>query len=96
MDENHLTLVVPNGGESGLISHGEKYFVPYREDHLNPASKWLVDVPREIAAHLTGRGGFLIVGPVDNEPPVPAAEHRRALDRIAELEGQIASQGTGR
>jgi hypothetical protein len=53
-----VTLVVPIGAESAPISHGMTQFPPYLADHMDLASRWLVDVPAEIAAHLTHNGGF--------------------------------------
>jgi hypothetical protein len=53
-----MTLVCPPGAADGLISHGTQHFAPYRENHRNPDSRWLVDVPSEAAQHLLYKGGF--------------------------------------
>ncbi len=53
-----VTLILPSGAQDGKISHGDKEFVPYREDHRDPSSKWLVDVPSEVARHLCWNAGF--------------------------------------
>jgi hypothetical protein len=58
-----LTLVCPPGAESGSIAHGDREFRPYRADHRDPSSPWLVDVPREAAQHLCWNGGFRLFAP---------------------------------
>ena len=55
-----LTLIVPNGAQDAPISHGIESFSPYREDHTNPASRWLVEVSREAAVHFLHNAGFAL------------------------------------
>lgn len=54
-----MILVVP-GGEAHAypISHGTGSFEPYRADKTDPNSRWLVDVPGEVAVHLLHNAGF--------------------------------------
>jgi hypothetical protein len=55
-----VILICPAGAQDGKISHGDREFVPYREDIHNPRSRWLVRVPQgEVAFHLCRVGGFL-------------------------------------
>lgn len=63
-----ITLACPSGAEGYAISHGAAQFIPYREDHKNPASRWLVDVPPEAALGLTHTGGFVMVQPAAAVP----------------------------
>ena len=69
-----LTLALPIGGETGPISHGTVTYSPFREDHNDPASRWLVTVPTEVAAHLIGKGGFIVVdhqlAPAEERAPI--------------------------
>ncbi len=58
------TLILPPGAENGPISDGVTAFVPYREDHTNPLSRWMVDVPPDVAGRLIGVGGFIVAGKV--------------------------------
>jgi hypothetical protein len=54
-----VILICPAGAQDGKISHGDREFLPYREDIHNPRSRWLVRVPRgEVAFHLCRVGGF--------------------------------------
>jgi hypothetical protein len=53
-----MILVVPPGAECAPISHGTAKYHPYRADHTNPNSQWLVEVPPEVARHLIHNGGF--------------------------------------
>jgi hypothetical protein len=54
-----ITLIVPAGAELAPISHGDRNWVPYREDVENPHSRWLVRVPRgEISYWFCQKGGF--------------------------------------
>jgi hypothetical protein len=60
MADDMVILVCPRGAENGAISHGEREFKPWREDVENPNSRWLVRVPRGIAAyHFCRVGGFV-------------------------------------
>jgi hypothetical protein len=61
--EDFVTLACPPGAEGGKISHGEAEYVPYREDHTDPHSRWLVAVPREAARYFCGNGGFKLLAP---------------------------------
>jgi hypothetical protein len=54
-----VTLVVPNGAEGAAFpSHGTTAFVPFRENVDDPASRWLIKVPPDVAGRLTQNGGF--------------------------------------
>jgi hypothetical protein len=53
-----ITLVCPPGAQDGKISHGDKEFPPYRKDHRDPNSPWLVDVPLEVGRYLCWNAGF--------------------------------------
>jgi hypothetical protein len=53
-----MILVCPPGAEAAPISHGTTAYVPYRADHTNPSSLWLVEVPPEVGQHLMHNGGF--------------------------------------
>jgi hypothetical protein len=54
-----VTLVCPQGSELAPISHGTISYAPYREDHTDPNSRWLVTMPRHVAAYFCrGPGGF--------------------------------------
>jgi hypothetical protein len=57
--DDMVVLICPPGAESGKISHGDREFVPYRENIHNPRSRWLVRVPAgEVAYHFCRVGGF--------------------------------------
>jgi hypothetical protein len=60
---NLVTLCLPRGMDTWTfpISHGDRCYTPYRADHTNPDSDWYVDVPPDVARHLTHRGGFTLV-----------------------------------
>jgi len=64
-----VTLVCPEG--AGRIAHGPVDFKPYRANHLDPASVWLVDVPPEAAEHLIHTGGLYMADQTEL-PMVPA------------------------
>jgi len=53
-----MILIVPPGAESAPISHGTAQYFPYRADHNNPTSPWLVEVPPEVARYLIHNAGF--------------------------------------
>ncbi|HZU90090.1 MAG TPA: hypothetical protein VE993_12610 [Stellaceae bacterium] len=55
-----VTLIVPPGAADYPIAHGTEPYHPYRADHADPASQWLVDVPEAVAAHLLHVGGFAV------------------------------------
>jgi hypothetical protein len=61
LPDGWLTLVCPPGAQDGKISEGAEEFVPYRENHLNPSSRWLVRVPRHVAQHLCWNAGFYVL-----------------------------------
>ena len=67
-----VTLVVPPGAQDYPISHGTESFAPYREDHTK-RSRWLVDVPPEVAQHLIGVGGFIMAEKAAAEQRKPVA-----------------------
>jgi hypothetical protein len=70
-----MMLVLPPGARDGTIAFGDHEFLPYRADHRDPASVWLVDMPPEIARHFIHNGGFAMV----NSPaPAPAGMVRLA------------------
>lgn len=71
-----VTLIVPPGAEAFPISHGDRNFAPYRADHTDPASRWLVDVPAEAAGHFLHNGGFSVM-PDPNSPSSPPPGHVR-------------------
>ncbi len=77
-----VTLLVTRGAEAAPISEGTTAFVPYRADHTDPDSPWLVDVPPETAARLCHNNGFARY-PMD-ETAVPAG---MARIRHPELQG---------
>jgi hypothetical protein len=57
-----LTLVVPAGAEAAAISHGTREYKPFRADHLDPSSLWLVRMPPDVADHyLRGNTGFYLM-----------------------------------
>ena len=59
-----VTLIVPPGAESAPISHGTVAYVPYREDHTDSHSRWLVDIPHDVAHHFVGApAGFWPLDP---------------------------------
>ena len=60
---HYVILVVPPGGESAPISHGDQSFHCWREDHRDPGGKWLVAVPLEVAKFLTWNAGFTFYSP---------------------------------
>jgi hypothetical protein len=55
-----VILQVPADAADYPIAHGTERFHPYRTDHTDPASVWLVEVPEEVAAHLLHVGGFAV------------------------------------
>ncbi len=59
----HVILVVPPGANDAPICHAHESFDPYREDHLDPASQWLVAVTPEAAVALLHKGGFSLYAP---------------------------------
>jgi hypothetical protein len=65
-----VTLIVPADAADYPIAHGTERFHPYRADHTDPASVWLVEVPEAVAAHLLHVGGFA-VAKKDLPPAVP-------------------------
>ena len=40
--DDWVIMVCPPGAETAPISHGDREFLPYREDHTDPYSRWLV------------------------------------------------------
>jgi hypothetical protein len=62
-DVGLVTLRCPPGAQDGAISHGSTQYIPYRADHRDPMSPWLVDVPREAAFHLCRNAGFVQLEP---------------------------------
>jgi hypothetical protein len=56
-----VILICPPGAQDGKISHGDREFLPYREDHTDPHSRWLVVVPKEAAIHFCRIGGFQLL-----------------------------------
>jgi hypothetical protein len=60
--DDWITLALPRGEETWEypISHGDRQYHPFRADHTDPASDWLVTVPRHVAVHLLHRGGFFL------------------------------------
>jgi hypothetical protein len=58
-----VILVCPPGAQDGAISEGTTQYFPYREDHTDPHSRWLVDVPREAARHFCWNAGFRVLEP---------------------------------
>jgi hypothetical protein len=58
MTESLITLVLPPGAQDGKISHGTVEYLPYRQDHQNPNSAWLVDVAPDAARYFCWNGGF--------------------------------------
>jgi hypothetical protein len=59
MADDLITLVVPEGAAySYPISHGIQEWFPYRADTKDPASRWWVDVPRDVAQYFLHNGGF--------------------------------------
>ena len=59
--EDWVILVCPPGAETAPISHGDREFLPYREVHTDPHSRWLVVVPKEAAIHFCRTGGFRLL-----------------------------------
>jgi hypothetical protein len=51
--DDWVTLVCPPGAELAPISHGDRCYEPYRED-IHKHSRWLVEVPKHVAIHLSG------------------------------------------
>jgi hypothetical protein len=66
-----VVLQVPPGAADYPIAHGTEPYHPYRADHADPASVWLVDVPEEVAAYLLKTGGFA-VAKSERPPAAPA------------------------
>jgi hypothetical protein len=61
IEDELITLVVPSGDTySYPISHGDRQWFPYREDHRSECSRWLIDVPRYAAVGLLHNGGFAL------------------------------------
>jgi hypothetical protein len=60
-DPGFITLICPPGAQDGKISHGEVEYLPYRENHSDPHSRWLVAVPREAARYFCDIGGFRLL-----------------------------------
>jgi hypothetical protein len=58
MAEDTVILVCPPGAADAAISEGETAYPPYRENTHDPHSKWLVEVPREVAQRLCWNAGF--------------------------------------
>ncbi len=65
-----VTLVCPPGAEEYQISFGELAYTPFRADILDPASVWLVTMPRHAAEHKLSVGGFALarldIGPLSS------------------------------
>jgi hypothetical protein len=59
----HVILVVPLGAADAPICHAGQRFEPYRADHQDPASQWLVAVTPEAAVALRHKGGFSLHEP---------------------------------
>jgi hypothetical protein len=55
-----VTLFVPPGAEQYPISHNISQYIPFRADHTDPASPWLVTVPPHVAIRLMHNGGFYV------------------------------------
>jgi len=58
VSEDLVLLVVPAGGESAPISHGDQAYPCWPETPGSATTRWLCRVPRNVAAHLCNRGGF--------------------------------------
>ncbi len=58
-----VILVVPPGAEDSPICHGNEAFAPYRADHLDHNSGWLVAVTPQAAVALLHKGGFSLYAP---------------------------------
>ncbi len=71
-----ITLVLPPGARGHEISHGAADFKPYRADHHDPASLWLIDVPGEVAPYLIHNGGFYMADEIKSPASVPAGMAR--------------------
>ncbi len=86
-----VTLVVPGGAEQAPISDGAREFKPYRRDHHDSQSGWLVDMPPEIAAHfLRGNSGFSLM---TEQHVVPAATDETVRVKHAESPRSIGWGG---
>ncbi len=55
-----VILLVPPGAEQYPICHAGQSFVPWREDHLDPSSRWLVAVTGDAAEAFLHKGGFAL------------------------------------
>jgi hypothetical protein len=60
-EDDWVTLVCPPGAQDAPISEGTRSYAPYREDHLDEHSRWLVRVPRQVAARLCWNAGFYVL-----------------------------------
>lgn len=57
-----IVLICPAGAELAPISHGDRCYEPYGED-IHRHSRWLVEVPRDVAVHRCKIGGFYPLNP---------------------------------
>ncbi len=55
-----MILVVRPGAESAPISQGTAQYQPCRANHTDPSSRWLVEVPPEVARYLIHNAGFYL------------------------------------
>jgi hypothetical protein len=85
-----MTLVVPPGAEGYPISHGTEQFQPYRADHTDPASLWLVDMPAHAAQAMIHNGGFRAM------PSKPVAAADEDTVRLVHPEGARGCGWDGR
>jgi hypothetical protein len=58
--DDMVVLVCPAGAADGKISHNDQEFVPWRENIHDPHSKWLVEVPKEVAHFFCFNAGFCL------------------------------------
>ena len=64
MGDVMITLICPPGASDGTIAHGDTQYHAYRANHLDPRSRWLVDLPDHIASHFVVSGlGFWPLDP---------------------------------
>ncbi len=65
-----MTIVLPPGAADGLVSHGDEDFKPFRADHLERDSAWMVTVPPHVAQHFLHNAGFSMprmnIGPLSS------------------------------
>ncbi len=65
-----VTLVCPPGAKDYAVSYGRDEYIPFRADHLDPDSQWLVSMPPVAAAGKLHAGGFslakLPIGPLSS------------------------------